>query len=108
MARKGGVRALCAAALAVVLAAAVAPAAGRALPAAAGPFRGAALASATAAHADAAAHRKLLLFGLTARDKAAHEEKRDALIEASALGARRARPATAAQRAARSLGARGA
>ena len=98
----------CAAALAVALAVAVAPASGRTLPAAASGLRHAGAASAAAAHADAAAHRSLLLFGLTARDKAAHEEKRDALIEASALGARRARPATAAQRAARSLGARGA
>ena len=106
MARKGvGLRARCAAAVALTLALAVAPAAGRTLLS----YPAVPVARLTAdAGADAGAHRKLLLFGLTARDKAAHEEKRDALIEASALGARRARPATAAQRAARSLGARGA
>ena len=73
MARRGlRLRCVAAALALAALAALVAPAAGRTLPASR---------STAAADADAAAHRKLLLFGLTARDKAAHEENRDALIE---------------------------
>jgi hypothetical protein len=98
MARKGaGLRARCVAACAVALALAVAPVAGRTLPSAAvvaGPRdAGRVLAATAAADADAAAHRKLLLFGLTARDKAAHEEKRDALIEVRRAPARAPYPA---------------
>ena len=97
MARKGaGLRARCVAACALALLA-VAPAAGRTLPSAAvvsGPRdAGRVLAATAAADADAAAHRKLLLFGLTARDKAAHEEKRDALIEVRRAPARAPPPA---------------
>jgi hypothetical protein len=107
-ARRGAVAALAALALALC----ASPAAGSAGPALLGARTAGADARAVTLPADERAERalpaalgprKLLLFGLTARDKAAHQEQRDAMIEVRAAATPHAR-AAARRRAPRAAG----